>query len=302
MTRRQFRQLKPGAAHQFVDLPIQVTAPESRRHIGVRVRCQRATRASGARPCSTNNSTPCGLSTRRISRSAICGSGIEHSVHVITTESTESFPSGKSAAEPSRNSTGTRRDAAARRAIDSIGIYVGSTVHEVAQVIAIGKTVGGVAAENAVIVKMIRVMLLAPFLIILGRYARRSDAATDTPAPRPGLPAFAIRFIIIALVHPYLGIPEPVVKVLRAADIYLLAAAMAALGLDTTIQKLKVAGREALFLGAVLFGDLIAGGGIANLLIQRAFGVAVGWTGSSSRPQERRPARRHRGKPPAHSA
>ena len=153
------------------------------------------------------------------------------------------------------------------------GIYLGSTVHEVAQVVAIGKTVGGAAAENAVIVKMIRVMLLAPFLIVLGRFANRNDGVS---APRPpGLPAFAIWFIVIALVHPYLGIPEKALQALRAVDIYLLAAAMAALGLDTTIQKLRVAGREAVLLGAILFGYLVVGGGVANLLIQRAFGVTV---------------------------
>jgi uncharacterized integral membrane protein (TIGR00698 family) len=160
---------------------------------------------------------------------------------------------------------------------EPFGIYVGSTVHEVAQVVAIGKTIGGVTAENAVIVKMIRVMLLAPFLIVLGRFVGRGDGAAA--APRPGLPAFAIWFIVIALVHPYLGIPEPVLKLMRAVDIYLLAAAMAALGLDTTIRKLKVAGREAVLLGAILFGYLIIGGGIANLLIQRAFGVAISLPG-----------------------
>jgi uncharacterized integral membrane protein (TIGR00698 family) len=162
---------------------------------------------------------------------------------------------------------------------EPFGIYVGSTVHEVAQVVAIGKTVGGITAENAVIVKMIRVMLLAPFLIVLGRFVGRSDEAAATAAPRPALPAFAVWFIVIALVHPYLGIPEPVVKLLRSVDIYLLAAAMAALGLDTTIQKLKVAGREAVLLGAILFGYLIIGGGLANLLIQRAFGVTVSVAG-----------------------
>jgi uncharacterized integral membrane protein (TIGR00698 family) len=157
---------------------------------------------------------------------------------------------------------------------EPFGIYVGSTVHEVAQVVAIGKTIGGATAENAVIVKMIRVMLLAPFLIVLGRFASRSDGMTAA-APPARLPAFAIWFIVIALVHPYLGIPEAVLKVLRTIDIYLLAAAMAALGLDTTIKKLRVAGREAVLLGAILFGYLIVCGAIANVLIQRAFGVAV---------------------------
>jgi uncharacterized integral membrane protein (TIGR00698 family) len=158
---------------------------------------------------------------------------------------------------------------------EPFGVYVGSTVHEVAQVVAIGKTIGGATAENAVIVKMIRVMLLAPFLIVLGRFATRSDTTTTTTAPPARLPAFAIWFIVIALVHPYLGIPEPALRVLRTIDIYLLAAAMAALGLDTTIKKLRVAGREAVLLGAILFLYLIVGGAVANILILRAFGVAV---------------------------
>ena len=153
------------------------------------------------------------------------------------------------------------------------GIYVGSTVHEVAQVVTIGKTIGGATAENAVIVKMIRVMMLAPFLIVLGRFApHETPLAKTTWAPR--LPGFAIAFIVIAIVHPYLGLPADVLASLRTLDIVLLAAAMAALGLDTTIAKLRLAGRDALILGTILFGYLVVGGGIANWLIQRAFAAA----------------------------
>ncbi len=158
---------------------------------------------------------------------------------------------------------------------EPFGIYVGSTVHEVAQVVAIGKTIGGATAENAVIVKMIRVMLLAPFLIVLGRIVGRRGSETDAASRPPALPAFAIWFIVIALVHPYLHIPDTVLQALRILDTYLLAAAMAALGLDTTVKKLRVAGREAVLLGAILFAYLIVAGGVANVLIQRAFGVAV---------------------------
>ncbi len=153
------------------------------------------------------------------------------------------------------------------------GIYVGSTVHEVAQAVAIGKTIGGATAENAVIVKMIRVMMLAPFLMVLGRLAPRETQPTRT-ATAPRLPWFAIAFIVIAIVHPYLGLPARALAALRTLDIVLLAAAMAALGLDTTIAKLRLAGRDALVLGAILFGYLVVGGGIANGLIQHAFGVA----------------------------
>jgi uncharacterized integral membrane protein (TIGR00698 family) len=147
------------------------------------------------------------------------------------------------------------------------GVYVGSTVHEVAQVVAIGKTIGGLTAENGVIVKMIRVMLLAPFLMVM---ARLVDVKGRPAAAR--LPGFAIAFIVIALVHPYLHLPAGVLTVLRTVDIVVLAGAMAALGLDTTFAKLRLAGRDALLLGALLFGYLVVGGGLANWLLQRAFG------------------------------
>ena len=148
------------------------------------------------------------------------------------------------------------------------GIYVGSTVHEVAQVVAIGKTIGGATAETAVIVKMIRVMMLAPFLIVLGRFVRRS-ASTAPAAMR--VPAFAIAFIVVAVVHPYLGLPPWLVIALQMLDVVLLAAAMAALGVETTIAKLRLAGRDSLMLGAILFAYLVVVGGLANWTIQYAF-------------------------------
>lgn len=150
------------------------------------------------------------------------------------------------------------------------GIYVGSTVHEVAQVVAIGKTIGGATAETAVIVKMIRVMMLAPFLIVLGRVVNRSSPAATASKVTP-VPGFAIAFIVIALIHPYLGLWPAVIGALRMLDVVLLAAAMAALGLDTTVAKLRLAGRDSLVLGAILFGYLVVVGGFANWVIQRAF-------------------------------
>jgi uncharacterized integral membrane protein (TIGR00698 family) len=155
----------------------------------------------------------------------------------------------------------------------SFGIYVGSTVHEVAQVVAVGKSIGGAAAENAVIVKMIRVMLLAPFLMVLGRVTAGEARASGAAARLPG---FAIAFIVIALVHPYLHLPAQLLASLRSFDLVVLAAAMAALGLDTTLAKLRRAGREALVIGAILFVYLVVGGAFANYLLQRGFGYVHG--------------------------
>ena len=54
------------------------------------------------------------------------------------------------------------------------GIYAGSTIHEVAQVVAAGGAITDAAANTAVITKMVRVMMLAPFLIILSTYLSRT--------------------------------------------------------------------------------------------------------------------------------
>ena len=58
----------------------------------------------------------------------------------------------------------------------SFGVYVGSTVHEVAQVVAAAQSVGAGAGGTAVITKMVRVMMLAPFLILLSMWLRATGA------------------------------------------------------------------------------------------------------------------------------
>lgn len=66
-----------------------------------------------------------------------------------------------------------------------------------------------------------------------------------------------------------LGLPDRAISALRVLDAVLLAAAMAALGLETTIARLRAAGREAILLGAILFGYLMLGGVLGNWLIRR---------------------------------
>jgi uncharacterized membrane protein YadS len=59
------------------------------------------------------------------------------------------------------------------------GIYAGSTIHEVAQVVAAGRAIADSAANTAVITKMVRVMMLAPFLIALSAYLSRTSSGDD---------------------------------------------------------------------------------------------------------------------------
>lgn len=156
------------------------------------------------------------------------------------------------------------------------GIYVGSTVHEVAQVVAIGTALGEEVGYNAVIAKMIRVMLLVPFLLIVAtlvaRRIRREAAQTGVAEPavlrQPiTLPWFALCFIAIAGLNSLAVLPEPLVAALRLTGILLLTTAMAALGIDTNIRRMGQAGLRPLLLGAGLFAHLILTGGLVNWLM-----------------------------------
>ena len=155
---------------------------------------------------------------------------------------------------------------------DAFGIYAGSTIHEVAQVVAAGRSVSIDTANTAVITKLVRVMMLAPFLIVLSAWLLRANPATQSP-PSSGsacklpVPWFAFGFIAIVLFNSLALLPASVVSIVIQVDTLLLAMAMAALGLTTHIRAVRQAGVKPLLLGSLLFVWLIVGGGSINRLV-----------------------------------
>ena len=145
------------------------------------------------------------------------------------------------------------------------GTYVGSTVHEVAQVMAVGNALGTEVAASAVIVKMIRVMLLIPFLLLGALVvSRRGDNGT---ARTLSVPWFAFAFVAIAGFNSLHLLPPAWVQLLRKVGQWLLAVAMVALGVGTTWQRVRRAGIRPLILGACLFLHLVCVGGLINYLL-----------------------------------
>jgi uncharacterized integral membrane protein (TIGR00698 family) len=163
------------------------------------------------------------------------------------------------------------------------GLFAGSTVHEVAQVVAAGRAISEGAANAAVITKMVRVMMLAPFLVILSAYLSRiakkcdaqvpgGDQAWDDeqasgggrPAGRIIIPWFAVGFVGVAALNSLGVLPKTVVSDGVGVDTVILAMAMAALGLTTHVSALRTAGIKPLALGALLFAWLIVGGFAIN--------------------------------------
>jgi uncharacterized integral membrane protein (TIGR00698 family) len=158
------------------------------------------------------------------------------------------------------------------------GIFAGSTIHEVAQVVAAGRAITDAAANTAVITKMVRVMMLAPFLIILSTYlSRHPQDETSQPLGRPPekcgviVPWFALGFVLVTALNSLISLPRLWVTTVINIDTFVLAMAMAALGVTTHVSAIRTAGIKPLLLAGLLFAWLIAGGlainaGISALL------------------------------------
>jgi len=147
------------------------------------------------------------------------------------------------------------------------GLYVGSTVHEVAQVVAAGEAIAPEAADVAVISKMVRVMMLAPFLLLLSMAVargNRSSQVSDGQPRRITIPWFALGFVAMAGVNSLGVLPAAVVQVGVQLDNALLAVAMAALGLTTHVRAVRAAGTKPLLLAALLFAWLLVVGLLFN--------------------------------------
>ena len=152
----------------------------------------------------------------------------------------------------------------------AFGIYAGSTIHEVAQVFAAGRSVSTATADTAVVTKMVRVMMLAPLLIALSAWmTRRADHPGMEQSPLR-IPWFAFGFIGMVLFNSSALLPQGVRIALVDVDTFILAMAMAALGLTTHVSAIRNAGIKPLLLGGVLFVWLILGGGLINDLVARA--------------------------------
>ena len=149
----------------------------------------------------------------------------------------------------------------------SYGLWAGSTIHEVAQVVAAGHAVGDAAADTAVIAKMVRVMMLAPFLLALSAwFARPGTRDASRARPPIAIPWFALGFIALAGVRSLGVLPHAAIATADTLDTAMLAVAMAALGLTTRLSSMKAAGLAPLGLGAALFAWLVVGGGAINLV------------------------------------
>lgn len=142
------------------------------------------------------------------------------------------------------------------------GIYTGATVHEVAHVVGAGNAMTVDISSTAIIVKMIRVMFLAPVLLIYAfilsrRQAKRQGNSTSM---KIAVPWFAFAFILVIGFNSFDLLPVKMVEGINYIDTFMLTMAMTALGMETNFKRFKEAGVKPFVLALILFVWLMVGG------------------------------------------
>ncbi|MCU6435144.1 YeiH family protein [Undibacterium sp. Jales W-56] len=159
---------------------------------------------------------------------------------------------------------------------DFFGVFIGSTIHDVAQVVAVAHAIGEQVERTAIVAKMGRVMMLAPFLIFLSLAISKKRAQEEqfeaagnsrTQQQAISVPWFALIFVLMVAINSMLPLSKNALNLIRQIDACLLAMAMVALGLSTDLSAIRSAGAKPLLLGGVIFVWLMAGGLMINQMM-----------------------------------
>ncbi len=148
---------------------------------------------------------------------------------------------------------------------EAMGIFTGSTIHEVAHAVGAGNAMGPVVSNSAIIVKMIRVMMLVPVLLVLSYSVARAAVKAgmgkqETDGGKISIPWFAILFLVVIGFNSLDLLPTELVDFINTFDTFLLTMAMTALGAETSIEKFKKAGLKPFVLAFILFLWLMTAG------------------------------------------
>lgn len=144
-----------------------------------------------------------------------------------------------------------------------MGIFTGATLHEVAHTVGAGNAMSDQISNVAIIVKMIRVMMLVPVLLIVSFSVARAavkNGAKTSGSRRITIPWFAIGFLAVIGFNSFDLLPESLVNFINTLDTFLLTMAMTALGAETSIEKFKKAGFKPFALASILYVWLVVGG------------------------------------------
>ena len=129
------------------------------------------------------------------------------------------------------------------------GVFLGGTIHDVAQVVGAGFSIGPEAGETATLVKLIRVSMLAPVVLAISLVIRaRGMADSDGGAAPPLLPGFVLGFLALAALNSAGLIPQAVSDLAGHLSRWALLIAIAAVGIKTSLKRMLEVGTGAIAL------------------------------------------------------
>ncbi|NEM91459.1 putative sulfate exporter family transporter [Galbitalea soli] len=129
------------------------------------------------------------------------------------------------------------------------GHWTGASVHDVGQVVATAQTAGAMALAAAVVVKLTRVLMLAPIVAVTAVQTRRRGVAGG--ARPPVVPLFIVGFLALVAVRTFIPLPAGVVAVGATVQSVLLAMALFGIGASLRVEQLVRSGGRAVAAGAV---------------------------------------------------
>ncbi|CAE7435628.1 unnamed protein product [Symbiodinium natans] len=140
-----------------------------------------------------------------------------------------------------------------RLSAKAMGIYTGATVYEVAGVVAAGNAMSPSVASAALLTKLVRVLLLAPYLFIVSRLAKGGSTSIQTPW-------FAFAFFGVCVMSSYIPFPAGLAAAATKVGSWCTALAMVGLGLESDVAAIKQMGWRPMLLASIIFVYLVCGG------------------------------------------
>lgn len=133
------------------------------------------------------------------------------------------------------------------------GVFLGGTIHDVAQVVGAGFSVSPEVGETATVVKLIRVSMLAPVVLAFSLAIRAGKLDADAPGGTrpPLLPSFVIWFLVLAALNSFGLIPAWMSDLAGQLSRWALLAAIAAVGIKTSLVRMMEVGGSAIGLVVV---------------------------------------------------
>ena len=129
------------------------------------------------------------------------------------------------------------------------GVFIGGTIHDVAQVVGAGFSVSEDAGETATLVKLIRVTMLAPVVLVFSLMFRSMQDEGDQQGARPPLvPTFVLGFLGLAALNSFGVFPEIVVSAASDVSRWALLISIAAVGMKTSLRRILEVGGQSVAL------------------------------------------------------